>query len=803
MAGVLTCMLAASVANGQVQALRAHPDGRIQQGPYMVQGDLNGGLHVMKGTEIIVFNAGIYCQGQAGYFPFGRMPEKDVDLGVGTIAFQGRIPQAGVAYEQHVSIEGNRVRIRFRRTGTWTGSAWESFFFELPFNNYRAATIRADGQTIRLPETYSEDKQTIASRVRRVECNVDDPSLNLILECDRGMTVSDRRRWSDLKYLVGISLPSAPGEYTDLYLTLPPMAEQDSWAVRYSPIGYPVRGEKKVVLEWPKHLNRPGDARVQLQRADGSLVKQGVFGETVAPPHMQAAFAMFDFSEVREPGDYRIVWARGTVEFPIRESVFGDGLWQPTLDCMIPFQMCHADVNLGASLPGHSFCHMDDGSRVPANYSGTDGFRSYECTGTPYNAGDHVPCGRGGWHDAGDCDLNIYAQGFSTLVLALAYEEFGLDRDAATLDVGAQTFRLGQPDGQPDILQQVEWGALWLLSMMQPDGRSYVGVVEQPSRRSTPGGWDKATNNTPGTDDERHVYVDHHPELQLLQATTLCAVSRVLRESRPQLARTCLEAARKAYDHFRAFEDQSLYRPTAYFYNNHKGSRDQGVIGALVELYLTTKDPSYLCELEAMTRQIADLNLSYPNKRESGCSSFWYAGPALARLALELPDGPLKQACLSTCRRGAQYHAGLLRDRPWPGHYTDFGKLGSAHCWPTRVYDTYWISKVVPEVVSLDKAVMPMLWLYGFHPIHNRSYYAAPGLDGPKALHCGHLGFLFRPEKGSLPGGLVPGMTAVRPYYSDNILYDFDDGNVANCEYTIAGLCTYLFSVPAMQSAGY
>ena len=176
-------------------------------------------------------------------------------------------------------------------------------------------------------------------------------SLNLILECDREMSVSDRRRWSDQKYLVGIPIPPQAGQVTDLYLTLPQMPEEDTWAVRYSPIGYPVRGEKKVVLEWPKHLNRPADDRVQLQRADGTVVKQGRFRDTVTLRHMQGDFAMFDFSDVTAPGNYRVVWARGTVDFPIRERVFEGRLWEPTLECMIPFQMCHAKVDLG-DLPG-------------------------------------------------------------------------------------------------------------------------------------------------------------------------------------------------------------------------------------------------------------------------------------------------------------------------------------------------------------------------------------------------------------------------------------------------------------------
>jgi len=92
---------------------------------------------------------------------------------------------------------------------------------------------------------------------------------------------------------------------------------------------------------------------------------------------------------------------------------------------------------------------------------------------------------------------------------------------------------------------------------------------------------------------------------------------------------------------------------------------------------------------------------------------------------------------------------------------------------------------------------------HGEIPKTNVSYYAAEGMNGPKAIHSGHPTYLFKPERGTLPGTLSPGMTAVRPYVPDNVLYYFDDGNVANCEYTIAGLTRYVFAVQAMQKAGY
>ncbi|NLW49249.1 MAG: hypothetical protein GXY85_00200 [Candidatus Brocadiaceae bacterium] len=811
-------LLGGSVCLAQPQALTPLERGRIRQGPYMVFGDVTGGLHVMRGSEIVVYNAGIYCQGRAGYFPFDRMAGRKTlvegqereeamgVLGLGTFAVHGEVPGTTVTYDQQVSIEGDRVRIRLVRNGDWAGdtSAWEGFFFELPFQNFRGTTIRADGEAIKLPETFSPDHVTLVRDARRIECSLDDPSLNLILECDHGMSVSDRRRWKDLRYLIDVGFPAEPGRPVDLYLTLPQVSEESTWAVRRSLVGYPAAGEKKVVLEWPRHLRRPADDSVRLERADGTVVKQGRFADTVRPyEHMQSDFAVFDFSEVVEAGDYRIVWARGALDVAVRPSVFEDALWEPTLDYFLPFQMCHAAVDLGPDCAGHPACHMDDGIRVPARggRGSVDGFRSYECEGTPYDAGDPIPCARGGWHDAGDCDLNIYAQGFAVLQLALAYEEFGLSRDVATADFDARTWTLGRPDETPDILQQVEWGALWLLSMMQPDGRSYVGVVDQPTRRSSPGGWDKSTDNVPGTGDEREVYVDYHAELQCMQATALCAAGRVLRASNPALSAECIEAARRAYEYFRTHEE--VYRNTAYF-NTRTIGRDGNVACALAELHMTTGDPRYLQELEAMTDKIDNLPMDWPAREASGSGSFWFAPPVLVRLVPGLPDGALKEAILKVCRQNADYLDGMLGGRPWAGHYTDFGKCGNAVFAAQRVYDAYWISKVLPERRLLEKAVLPMLWLYGLHPISDHVFVSGIGLDGPKHLHSGHLFHVYAPEGGIVPGVPVPGYTTIRPYRpQDNALYFLDDGNVANMESTIGEIGHYIFAVNAMKAAGF
>jgi len=792
-AGAVCCAQAA-------QAPVALENGRIQQGPFILFGDEAGGIHLMKGSDVLVRGMGMRC-GNGGYWTASSMTDPQVELGRGRMAFRARVPGKDITYEHEVSIAGDRIRIAMRRTGDWGGDFWDGFDIWLPLAYYKGAQMRADGQVLTCPAEYSPETQSIASNVQRLECHLGDPSRNLVLESESGLSVSDTRRWGGMTYAVGFG-PAREGPQAEavMFLTLPQVPEMSEAAVRCSRIGYPVNGEKTAVLEWPKHTARPDD-RLRLERADGSVVREGRFAPTVEPEYAQCGFAVFDFTDVREPGDYRLAWAGGTVEFPIRESVFTDALWTPTLDYFVPWQMCHADVDLNLGVLGHRKCHMDDAQRVPAHFGGVDGFRSYECEGTPYEAGEHIPRAKGGWHDAGDCDVNINTTGFSTWMLSLAYEEFGIERDVATLDVDAQTFTAGRPDGTPDVVQQVEWGATWLLSMLQPDGRTFVGVVAQPDRYSLGGKkWSEATDNVPNTGDERHLYVDYHADLQLMQATALCAAGRVLRASNPPLADQCLDAARKAMHYFNTHEE--VYRKTVFFYPDREG-RDGGVAAALAELYMTTHDPQYLQALQDMTEAIRNLNLNFPAVYNTGASSYWYAPPVLARLYPDLPEGDLKAAVLEVCRKAAQMQADHAAPRPWPFHGWHFGKWGNTGSVGDRMFDAYWLERVAPDVFSLDGTVSSALWIFGLHPLNDLVFVSGLGYPAPEDLHSGQINALFGTEPGTVPGALVPGINGIFPYTRHNVLYYRDDGNAGNNEACIAVSATYIFGINALKKAGY
>src|SRR5690606_634952 len=95
-----------------------------------------------------------------------------------------------------------------------------------------------------------------------------------------------------------------------------------------------------------------------------------------------------------------------------------------------------------------------------------------------FKPGDRVSgLNRGGWHDAGDYDLRIESQSGTTYGLAQAYKAFKLDYDNTTIDQVNGIVEIHRPDGRPDVLQQIEHGALFVVGGYLSLQRLFRGVV--------------------------------------------------------------------------------------------------------------------------------------------------------------------------------------------------------------------------------------------------------------------------------------------------------------------------------------
>lgn len=772
-------------------------DNGFKQGEYILYADFRGSFMLLMNNDTFLFeNAGIACN-LNGYSDFGAF-ENDMttDALNKMVRITNMVQGTGVSFLQEISLDKGKIKFRIKRNGVWPADVtWNYFTFYLPASVFDSGTYKADDRLVSYTSPPSGNNFH-EYNIRRLEMNLAKPELNVIFETDNVMHLLDAQFLYREGYLVAISLLET--DEVTFYLTIPETnRESTKPSVRYSQIGYSTKGEKKAVLEWGDTDDTP-DTRVYLIRKhDGKVMKQTTF--TNPYTYGQLKIAEFDFTNVDQTGDYIIRWSGGETEaFPIKDGVFGD-LWQCALDVFIPWQMCHADVDVGDEAPAHSASHMDDGIRVPAFFPGVDGFVSYESEGTPYAEGEAIDCNKGGWFDAGDYDQNTGVQSMVTWTLALAYEEFNIKRDTATLDADNQTFRQGVPDGIPDILQQVEWGAYWLLSMQQADGRVYPGVVAQPLKYGGDILPEKATDNIKGTGDERHVYVDYHSIEQLKFVVAMASAARVLSATNVTLAQQCRDAAILAFEYFESHDE--VYRIMTSFvipYPDTDG-RNSTVIAAATELYMTTLDEKYVMVIKNMQDSISGIKLYWPCTDWTGRMNYMYAPPFLARLKMVINDSALISQIDSFCERAVDERTSTLTQRHLPFNEYFVSVNGENDKCVFNVFDIYYLSKAYPELVKMEDSLSMIYWLFGLHPLNDLVFVCGLDYEGPKHMFNGQLINRYGTEPAAVPGAIVPGignLGGVLVYIDSTDYYRYNEP----CIEVSAG---YIFALNALIQAGY
>src|SRR5699024_8855031 len=149
---------------------------------------------------------------------------------------------------------------------------------------------------------------------------------------------------------------------------------------------------------------------------------------------------------------------------------------------------------------------------------------------------------RGGWRDAGDYDMRVESQAATVHGLTMAYEQFNVTYDNTTINQKNLVTEISRPDGQPDILQQIEHGLLTLVSSYKSLGRFYRGIISPTLRQyRLLGDAANMTDNQvfdssqkdgsvpnvglPGSPDDRRVFTEDNPERALETAGALAAAA--------------------------------------------------------------------------------------------------------------------------------------------------------------------------------------------------------------------------------------------------------------------------------------
>jgi hypothetical protein len=79
--------------------------------------------------------------------------------------------------------------------------------------------------------------------------------------------------------------------------------------------------------------------------------------------------------------------------------------------------------------------------------------------------------------------MRVESQADTIYGLALAWELFHVDYDNTSIDQQNLVTEIHQPDGKPDVLQQVEHGVLSVVGGYESMGRLYRGIIEPTLRQ--------------------------------------------------------------------------------------------------------------------------------------------------------------------------------------------------------------------------------------------------------------------------------------------------------------------------------
>jgi hypothetical protein len=569
--------------------------------------------------------------------------------------------------------------------------------------------------------------------------------------------------------------------------------------VQVSQVGYHPAQEKVAVIETdPADARRPKAVLVRAKESGGF---ENVMEDAPAEwgRFLRYKYFRFDFTKVTRPGVYFVRYGDSQTEpFQISPDVYRRHVWQPTLEYFLPAQMCHMRVNDRYRV-WHGACHLDDARMARVNLNHIDGYAQGPSTLTKYAGGESVPgLDHGGWHDAGDDDLRIESQAETIQGLALLYEAFKVDYDNTSIDQRSRVVEIGRPDTRPDVLQQIEHGALSIVGGYNSLGRLYRGIITPTLRQYTMlGDTANVTDNVrfdpqrardkqdallreadgatvtdtrphdpwvvpfgqPGEPDDRWVFTEENPGRELQTAAGLAAAARALKNFNPTLAADCLRIAVELWD--RTKERDALQR-----------------VEPAVELLLATGERRYADFLKGAT---ADIVKSFPRVG-------WVAGRALSQVNDRQFTNALTEAARSykaqVDERGKRTPYGVPYEPDIWGAGWGIQRFG---------VEQYFLHTAFPEVFNADYMLRALNFILGCHPGSNTASFAS-GV-GARSLTTAY-GFN-RADGSYIPGGVGSGTALIRPDYPELLTWPF---LWQQTEYVLGGGTTdYLMLVLAAE----
>jgi endoglucanase len=557
--------------------------------------------------------------------------------------------------------------------------------------------------------------------------------------------------------------------------------------VLVSQVGYHPKQRKWAIVETDPRDTRRLPVVVSRITGTGALEKVMEAAPESWGRFLRSEYLRLDFTPVETPGMYVASYgdARSS-PFRIATDVYRRHVWQPTVDSFLPIQMCHVRVNERYRV-WHGACHLDDARMAPVNHDHFDGYFQGPSTLTKYAPGEPVPgLNRGGWHDAGDDDLRIESQAETMHGLALAWEAFHPAYDDTSVDETLRVVEMHQPDGKPDILQQIEHGALTVLGGYRALGRFYRGMITPTLRqythlgefasqtdnvvfdpRTAPGDPPPVGAGVPGSPDDRWVFTEQNPRREVGAAAGLAASARALRGYDDALAAECLDVAKEIWDVTR--EDRSAGPPW-------ENDRPSARIGLAVELLIATGD-----------RRYADYLVSQKDAVVKGVRS---TGWVVGRVLPLVNDAAFTSAVTAAVKADRAEVEALEKKTPYGVPYEP--QIWGAG-WGIQSFgvEQYFLHTAFPGIFPRDAMLHALDFVLGVHPGPNDASFVS-GV-GSRSVTVGY-GFN-RADWSFIPGGSVSGTALIRPDYPELLEWPY---LWQQTEYVLGGGTTdYVFLVLA------
>ena len=536
--------------------------------------------------------------------------------------------------------------------------------------------------------------------------------------------------------------------------------------IQTSQVGYQTKQQKHIVIETDKREETLADVTLVRIDAQGETIVR-TMKPTVWGNFLRYRYLTADFTDVTQPGLYQVRYGKSLSSvFRIDDNVYERGVWQPVVEYFLPVQMCHMRVSEKYRI-WHDACHMDDALMARVG-NHIDGYVQ-QAGLSKYAEGERVPgVNIGGWHDAGDFDLRVESQAGEAYILALAYEQFHPDIDVTAIDYKRHRVEIHEPDGKNDILQQVENGALTVVRSYQALGRLYRGIICNNLRQYAMLGDAAAmTDGEPNTDD-RWIFTEDNPMRALSTAAQLAGAARVLRGFNDELSQECLQIAKDVYQQTEV-----------------SGFMTSMKLQAAVELYLTTKEQSYL-----------DFILSQQETIVKGVGrSGWY----MARIVKQLETSKDKRAR----QFAANFRSALIEYRTTlekQAAETPYGVPYRPSIWGAGWdiqrfgFEYYFLTAAYPDIFPTGTIYSALDFVLGCHPGSNTASFAS-GVGAKSATVAYGLN---RADWSYIPGGVVSGTALIRPDFPELLTFPF---LWQQTEYVLGGGSShYMFLVLAAQS---